>query len=98
MSLTLDSKLRTHAKPLVTLMTGINGFIGSNLLEILLKLNQRVIELDNFSVQSYEVQGLVNPVYWDNFCFIEGDMKKQGECADASTVSNMLSIRRPLVP
>ena len=31
------------------LITGVAGFIGSNLLETLLKLNQRVVGLDNFS-------------------------------------------------
>ena len=30
-------------------MTGVAGFIGSNLLETLLQLGQRVVGLDNFS-------------------------------------------------
>ena len=30
------------------LITGVAGFIGSNLLETLLKLNQKVVGLDNF--------------------------------------------------
>ena len=41
------------------------GFIGSNLLEVLLKLNQRVVGLDNFATghQSNldEVQSLITP-------------------------------------
>ena len=31
------------------LVTGVSGFIGSNLLEALLALNQRVVGLDNFA-------------------------------------------------
>jgi len=38
-----------HHKPKVWLITGVAGFIGSNLLETLLKLNQHVIGLDNFA-------------------------------------------------
>ena len=34
--------------PKVWLITGVAGFIGSNLLEKLLILNQKVIGLDNF--------------------------------------------------
>jgi UDP-N-acetylglucosamine/UDP-N-acetylgalactosamine 4-epimerase len=37
------------ASPKTWLFTGVSGFIGSNLLETLLKLDQRVVELDNFA-------------------------------------------------
>ena len=37
------------AAPKTWLVTGVAGFIGSNLLETLLQLNQRVAGLDNFS-------------------------------------------------
>lgn len=40
-------KIRLVAKPHAWLITGVAGFIGSNLLETLLKLNQRVVGLDN---------------------------------------------------
>ena len=40
---------RLKAEPKTWLVTGVAGFIGSNLLEFLLKLNQRVVGLDNFS-------------------------------------------------
>ena len=40
---------RLHAEPHTWLITGVAGFIGSNLLETLLKLNQRVVGLDNFA-------------------------------------------------
>ncbi|MCB2459594.1 GDP-mannose 4,6-dehydratase, partial [Listeria monocytogenes] len=37
------------AQPKVWLITGVAGFIGSNLLETLLKLDQKVVGLDNFA-------------------------------------------------
>ena len=53
------------------LVTGGAGFIGSNLLEALLKLNQRVVGLDNFSTGYQhnldEVQSLVSSKQWSNF-------------------------------
>ena len=36
-------------KPKTWLITGVAGFIGSNLLETLLLLNQKVVGLDNFA-------------------------------------------------
>ena len=53
------------ASPCTWLITGVAGFIGSNLLETLLKLDQKVVGLDNFSTGYQhnfdEVQGLVSP-------------------------------------
>ena len=50
--------------PKTWLVTGVAGFIGSNLLETLLQLNQRVVGLDNFSTGFQynldEVKGLVS--------------------------------------
>ena len=40
---------RLVTEPRTWLVTGVAGFIGSNLLETLLKLNQRVTGLDNFA-------------------------------------------------
>ncbi|MHA7925075.1 MAG: SDR family oxidoreductase [Marinobacter sp.] len=69
------------------LITGTAGFIGSNLLEHLLKLNQHVIGLDNFATghQSNldEVQSLVSPEQWSRFTFIEGDIRNPEDCARA---------------
>ena len=51
------------------LITGVAGFIGSNLLETLLLLDQRVIGLDNYSTGHFknleEVQGLVSNEQWE---------------------------------
>ncbi len=70
--------------PKTWLITGVAGFIGSNLLETLLKLNQNVVGLDNFSTgHQYnldEVQGLVAAEQWQNFRFIEGDIRDLTTC------------------
>ncbi len=67
-----------ESNPKTWLITGVAGFIGSNLLEHLLKLNQRVVGLDNFATgHQYnldEVQELVTPEQWARFSFIEGDI------------------------
>ncbi len=69
------------------LITGVAGFIGSNLLETLLKLNQRVTGLDNFSTgfrhNLDEVRDLVTPEQWSNFNFIEGDIRDLDTCIKA---------------
>jgi UDP-N-acetylglucosamine 4-epimerase len=71
-------------EPKTWLITGIAGFIGSNLLETLLKLNQRVIGLDNFSTGHQhnldEVQSLVSREQWASFNFIRGDIRDLDIC------------------
>jgi len=66
------------------LITGVAGFIGSNLLETLLKLDQSVVGLDNFSTgHKYnlnEVQTLVTPEQWARFQFVEGDIRNLEDC------------------
>lgn len=73
--------------PKTWLVTGVAGFIGSNLLESLLKLDQKVIGLDNFATgHQYnldEVQGLVSTEQWAKFEFIEGDIRKFEDCQKA---------------
>jgi len=73
--------------PKTWLVTGVAGFIGSNLLETLLKLEQKVVGLDNFATgHQYnldEVQGLVTPQQWANFSFIEGDIRSFEDCQKA---------------
>ena len=72
----------------IWLVTGVAGFIGSNLLETLLKLNQRVVGLDNFSTGYQhnldEVKVLVSMEQWKNFQFIEGDICRLDDCQKAS--------------
>lgn len=69
------------------LVTGVAGFIGSNLLEALLKLEQKVVGLDNFSTGFQknldEVQGLVSKEQWQRFRFIKGDIRDLETCRRA---------------
>lgn len=71
-------------QPKVWLVTGVAGFIGSNLLETLLKLDQQVVGLDNFATGHQrnldEVQQLVSPAQWQNFRFINGDIRNLADC------------------
>ncbi len=71
-------------KPQTWLVTGVAGFIGSNLAERLLKLNQKVISLDNFStghIYNLEhIKNSVTPKEWENFTFVEGDITDFETC------------------
>jgi len=75
-------------EPKTWLVTGVAGFIGSNLLEALLTLNQTVIGLDNFSTgyqkNLNEVQGLVTDEQWQRFSFVEGDIRDASTCVQVS--------------
>jgi UDP-N-acetylglucosamine/UDP-N-acetylgalactosamine 4-epimerase len=79
---------RLRSKPKVWLVTGAAGFIGSNLLETLLRLDQRVIGLDNFATGSREnlrqVRELVGPQRWKHFRQIDGDIRDLPTCLRAS--------------
>jgi UDP-N-acetylglucosamine 4-epimerase len=69
------------------LVTGAAGFIGSNLVEALLKLNQRVTGLDNFATGHQhnldQVRELVGERAWSNFTFLRADIRSPGDCARA---------------
>ncbi|MCB1976151.1 MAG: Vi polysaccharide biosynthesis UDP-N-acetylglucosaminuronic acid C-4 epimerase TviC [Nitrosomonas sp.] len=69
------------------LVTGVAGFIGSNLLEGLLKLNQKVIGLDNFSTgyqhNLNQVNAIVGADRWSNFTMIHGDIRNLDDCRTA---------------
>ena len=74
--------------PCAWLVTGVAGFIGSNLLQALLMHGQRVVGLDNF-LTGYQknldmVQDLVGPERWRRFTFIEGDIRDLEICRQAS--------------
>jgi UDP-N-acetylglucosamine 4-epimerase len=81
----LQTELR--ASPRQWLVTGAAGFIGSNLVEALLRLDQRVVGLDNFATghrhNLEQVRSLVTPAQWANFRFIEGDIRDVEACRAA---------------
>ena len=69
------------------LVTGVAGFIGSNLLEALLELGQRVVGLDNF-MTGYQhnldqVRHQVGEAAWRRFELIEGDIRDPEACQQA---------------
>jgi UDP-N-acetylglucosamine 4-epimerase len=78
-------KLRNE--PRRWLITGVAGFIGSNLLEHLLKINQTVCGIDNFITGKRknleEVRSLVSAEQWARFTFIEGDIRDLAACREA---------------
>ncbi len=69
---------KLSSSPKSWLITGVAGFIGSNLLQALLLLDQNVIGLDNFSTGHQhnldDVRGLVSEEQWSRFRFVEGDI------------------------
>ncbi|PWU09308.1 MAG: LPS biosynthesis protein WbpP [Verrucomicrobia bacterium] len=76
-----------RARPSIWLVTGVAGFIGSNLLETLLGLDQRVRGLDNYFTghkkNLEQVQGLVGEKQWSRFQMIEGDIRDPAACRRA---------------
>ena len=80
-------KIELPQAPKTWLITGVAGFIGSNLLETLLKLDQTVVGLDNFATGFQhnldEVQSLVSPEQWARFTFIQGDIRQLEDCRRA---------------
>jgi UDP-N-acetylglucosamine 4-epimerase len=80
-------KIDLRVNPKTWLVTGCAGFIGSNLLEALLKLDQTVVGLDNFATGKQrnldEVQTLVSREQWARFRFSEGDIREPACCSQA---------------
>jgi UDP-N-acetylglucosamine 4-epimerase len=82
-------KTQLQSKQQTWLITGAAGFIGSNLLEVLLQLNQKVVGLDNFSTGHQrnldQVQSIVTPAQWQNFSFMQADTCNLTSCEKACT-------------
>ena len=81
-------KARLLSSPKKWLVTGVAGFIGSNLLEALLKLDQTVVGIDNFSTGYRENLEQVRMIYgsnrkWARFTFLEGDIRDLQFCRRA---------------
>ena len=79
---------RLQEKPKTWLITGVAGFIGSNLLETLLGLNQIVVGMDNFATGHRhnldKVCAAVSDEQWSQFTFHESDIRKPQDCAKAA--------------
>ncbi|HEY3856196.1 MAG TPA: SDR family oxidoreductase [Verrucomicrobiae bacterium] len=80
-------KSRLKAEPMKWLVTGVAGFIGSHLLETLLRCDQTVTGLDNFSTGRKEnlsqVKEAVGSQRWSRFTWIEGDIRDCACCQKA---------------
>lgn len=74
-----------RANPKKWLVTGCAGFIGSNLVETLLTLDQQVVGLDNFATGHRhnldEIRECVSGAQWSRFTFNEGDIRDPAMCA-----------------
>jgi len=83
----IQAKLKSS--PRTWLITGVAGFIGSNLLETLLTLDQQVLGLDNFATGFQhnldEVQSLVSDKQWQGFSFVKGDIRDIETCRQVCT-------------
>lgn len=80
-------QVKLKSSPRIWLVSGVAGFIGSNLLETLLKLDQKVVGLDNFST-GYQrnldaVKVLVSDAQWQQFTLIKGDIRELRTCRQA---------------
>lgn len=79
-----DYLMELRAKPRTWLITGVAGFIGSNLLEQLLMLGQKVIGMDNFltghRANLDDVQRKVSVEQWQRFKFRQDDIRQLDSC------------------
>ena len=81
-----------ESAPSTWLVTGVAGFIGSNLLQSLLMREQRVVGLDNFLAGHRKnldmTRDLVGPERWRRFTFIEGDIRSLDVCRQACATAD----------
>ena len=92
--LTQDLVDQLAAQPRTWLVTGSAGFIGSHLLETLLRAGQKVTSLDNFATGHRhnldQVREAVGDEAWQRHTFIEGDIADPATCAQACAGSNVV--------
>lgn len=81
-----ELKKELLANPKTWLITGVAGFIGSNLAEELLTLNQKIVGIDNFSTgyrhNLDKIKISISKYQWQNFRFLEGDIRDYKFCDD----------------
>ena len=89
-----QAKSELRKEPRRWVITGAAGFIGSNLLEHLLSLDQTVVGLDNFSTgyekNLTEVKSLVSEKQWSRFRFVKGDIRDLETCMDVCRDADFL--------
>jgi UDP-N-acetylglucosamine/UDP-N-acetylgalactosamine 4-epimerase len=82
-----DVQQRLGAAPKRWLVTGVAGFIGSNLLETLLGLDQHVVGLDNYATGNKAnlrlVEAAVSAGQWARFTMHEADIRDASACRAA---------------
>jgi UDP-N-acetylglucosamine 4-epimerase len=90
----LNEKIMLKNDGKTWLVTGVAGFIGSNLLESLLKSGQRVTGLDNFATGHRrnldQVKDAVSQEQWKRFTFLEGDIRHLEDCRRAMKGANVV--------
>ncbi|MCL4119694.1 UNVERIFIED_CONTAM: hypothetical protein GTU68_034053 [Idotea baltica] len=80
-------------KPKTWLVTGVAGFIGSNLLETLLSLGQTVVGIDNFSTghqANLDAVQKISGEKWQNFSFYEADIRDLDACQKACNGADLV--------
>ncbi len=87
-------KISLQSTPKTWLVTGVAGFIGSNLLLRLLDLDQKVVGLDDFSTGNRqnldEIRQIVGEETWARFRFIEGSTTSVEICTEACTGADVV--------
>ncbi|MCW8903925.1 NAD-dependent epimerase/dehydratase family protein, partial [Sedimenticola sp.] len=88
MSAFMQVRDELRVNPRTWLITGVAGFIGSNLLEELLQLDQTVVGMDNFATghphNLEKVRALVSETQWQRFTFHELDIRNIEHCRIAT--------------